>query len=61
MGFAAAMATAVDGYVEKMAFSVQAKRYEWMAALFERAGKQLRAILDRTQGVQRGAWQIPPM
>jgi hypothetical protein len=32
-----------------MAFSAQAKRYEWMSALFARAGKKLRALVDQGQ------------
>ena len=37
MGFAPAIAAAIGGYAERLAFSPQAKRYHWMAELFARA------------------------
>ena len=46
MGTAPAIAAAMGGYAEKMAFSAQAKRYHWMSALFKRASEQLRALLN---------------
>lgn len=49
MGIAPAIAAAVGGYAEKMAFSAQAKRYEWMSALFTRAHKQLKALLNQNK------------
>ncbi len=45
MGTSPAIAAAMIGYAEKMAFAPQAKRYEWMSALFTRASKKLRSLL----------------
>ena len=47
MGITPAIAAAIGGYAEKMAFSAQAKRYDWMKALFDRAANQLRLLVDR--------------
>ncbi len=47
MGAAPAIAAAMGGYAEKMAFSAQAKRYQWMSALFTRATAQLKGLLDQ--------------
>jgi hypothetical protein len=55
MGITPAIAAAIGGYAEKMAFSAQAKRYEWMKALFDRAANQLTNLLkqkDRTSAQQ---------
>jgi len=49
MGTAPAIAAAIGGYAEKMAFSVQAKRYQWMSALYTRASKKLDALLEANQ------------
>lgn len=46
MALAPAMAAAMEGYADKMAYSVQAKRYLWMSALFRRAGTRLGAMID---------------
>src|SRR5262249_31586220 len=43
MGTAPAIAAALGGYIEKMAFSAQAKRYRWMNGLFTRGSTQLQA------------------
>jgi len=47
MGITPAIAAAIGGYAEKMAFSAQAKRYEWMKALFDRAANQLTNLLKQ--------------
>jgi hypothetical protein len=49
MGTAPAIAAAMEGYAEKLAFSVQAKRYQWMSALFTRASAQLQELLGPDQ------------
>lgn len=46
MGFGPAVAAAISGYTERMAFAPQAKRYHWMAELFARAEARLRAAGD---------------
>jgi len=46
MAISPAIAAALGGCAEKMAFPGQAKRYEWMKALFDRAASQLRELLD---------------
>lgn len=56
IGILPAVAAAVGGYAEKMAFSAQAKRYEWMTALFTRAGEQLRRVLH--EGGEAAAQQL---
>lgn len=45
IGMLPALAAAIGGYAEKMAFAAQAKRYEWMTSLFTRASEQLRMVL----------------
>ncbi|MGH9970765.1 MAG: hypothetical protein ACREBG_23645 [Pyrinomonadaceae bacterium] len=45
MGIAPAIAAAIGGYAQKMAFSAQAKRYDWMRALFDRAARRLKLLL----------------
>lgn len=47
MGITPVIAAAIGGYAEKMAFSAQAKRYDWMKALFNRAATQLRSLEER--------------
>jgi len=47
MGITPAMAAAIGGYAEKMAFSAQAKRYDWMNALFDRAANQLTNLVKQ--------------
>ena len=49
MGTAPAIAAAIGGYAEKMAFSVQAKRYQWMSALYTRASSKLDPLLEPNQ------------
>lgn len=49
MGTAPAIAATIGGYAEKMAFSVQAKRYQWMGALYTRASKKLEILLEANQ------------
>jgi hypothetical protein len=49
MGTAPAVAAAMEGYAEKLAFSAQAKRYHWMSALFTRASAQLQALLGQNK------------
>jgi hypothetical protein len=49
MGTAPAIAAAMEGYAEKLAFSAQAKRYQWMSALFTRASAQLQKLLSPDQ------------
>ena len=56
MGTAPAIAAAMGGYAEKMAFSAQAKRYRWMHVLFARASMQLQAFLN--QSALREAQQL---
>jgi hypothetical protein len=46
IGSLPAIAAAIGGYAEKMAFSAQAKRYEWMTSLFTRAAEQMRHSLQ---------------
>jgi len=46
MGTAPAIAAAMGGYAEKMAFSAQTKRYRWMQGLFARASKRLETLLS---------------
>lgn len=46
MGTAPAIAAALGGYAEKMAFAAQQKRYRWMRDLFARANTQLEKFLD---------------
>jgi hypothetical protein len=46
MGITPAIAAAIGGYAEKMAFSAQAKRYDWMNALFDRAANQLTNLVE---------------
>jgi hypothetical protein len=45
MGTAPAMAAAMGGYAEKMAFAPQERRYRWMSDLFTRAQKKLPELL----------------
>ncbi|MCU1265755.1 MAG: hypothetical protein JWM21_2073 [Acidobacteria bacterium] len=45
MGISPAIGAAIGGYAEKMAYSAQAKRYDWMRSLFERATKQVAKLL----------------
>lgn len=47
MGITPVIAAAIGGYAEKMAFSAQAKRYDWTKALFNRAATQLRSLVER--------------
>lgn len=56
IGILPAIAAAIGGYAEKMAFSAQAKRYEWMTALYTRASEQLRRVL--AEGSEMGAKQL---
>jgi len=56
MGITPAIAAAIGGYAEKMAFSAQAKRYDWMKALFERAANQLTNLVERRD--RAGAQQL---
>lgn len=46
IGLIPAIATAIVGYAEKMAYSAQAKRYDWMSSLFDRAAKELGELLE---------------
>ena len=45
MGLTPAIAAAMSGYAESMAFASQAKRYRWMAELFMRAELRLREAI----------------
>jgi hypothetical protein len=45
MGTAPAIAAAMGGYAEKMAFAAQERRYRWMSALFTRAQSKLVKLL----------------
>ncbi len=56
MGMTPAIAAAISGYAEKMAFSAQAKRYDWMKALFDRAANQLTNLVEKKDGA--GAQQL---
>jgi hypothetical protein len=56
MGTAPAIAAAMSGYAEKMAFSAQTKRYRWMQSLFARASAQLEKLLS--EGRVREAQQL---
>jgi hypothetical protein len=56
MGITPAIAAAIGGYAEKMAFSAQAKRYDWMKALFDRAAHQLANLV--THNDHAGARQL---
>lgn len=47
MGTAPAIAAGMGGYAEKMVFSAQSKRYQWMSALFTRANTRLQALLSQ--------------
>ncbi len=49
MGTMPAIAAALGGFAEKMAFSEQAKRYRWMSGLFERARRKLDEFLEENQ------------
>ncbi|MCK9686105.1 hypothetical protein [Scleromatobacter humisilvae] len=46
MVLAPTIAAALSGYSKQMAFVPQAKRYQWMAALFDRARQRLKEALD---------------
>jgi hypothetical protein len=46
MALELAVAAAIGGYVEKMAFAEEARHYERAKALFRRASKRLSADLD---------------
>jgi hypothetical protein len=45
MGITPAIAAALGGYAEKMAYSAQAKSYDWMTSLFNRAAKQVNNLI----------------
>ena len=45
MGLTPAIAAAMGGYAERMAFAPQAKRYRWMAELFTRTEARLHAAI----------------
>jgi hypothetical protein len=47
MGLLPAVAAALSGYAERMAFGPQAKRYRWMAALYARAERRLQVALNQ--------------
>jgi hypothetical protein len=55
MGMTPAIAAAIGGYAEKMAYSAQAKRYDWMNSLYDRAANQLANLVghkDRARAQQ---------
>lgn len=60
MGTLPAIAAAMGGYAEKMVFSAQAKRYQWMAALFSRASERLKKLLNdrKFQDAQRLIFEL---
>jgi hypothetical protein len=47
MGITPAIAAAIGGYAEKMAYSTQAKRYDWMSSLYDRAATQLAKSIEQ--------------
>ena len=47
MGFLPAVAAAFGGYAEKMAFSAQAKRYEWARDIFNIAVNRLNKLIEK--------------
>ena len=49
MVLAPTIAAALSGYSKQMAFAPQAKRYQWMAALFLRAQQRLTEALDNEE------------
>ena len=56
MGMTPAIAAAIGGYAEKMAYSAQAKRYDWMNSLYERAANKLTNLVEHKD--RTGAQQL---
>jgi hypothetical protein len=56
MGMTPAIAAAIGGYAEKMAYSAQAKRYDWMNSLYDRAANQLANLMGHKD--RAGAQQL---
>ncbi|HXD30972.1 MAG TPA: hypothetical protein VN643_07645 [Pyrinomonadaceae bacterium] len=56
MGITPAIAAAIGGYAEKMAYSAQAKRYDWMNSLYDRAAVQLAKLMEQQDA--QGARQL---
>jgi hypothetical protein len=52
MGILPAVAAAVGGYMEKMAFAAQARRYQWMMSFFSNAKVELERVIGKGQSVE---------